>query len=125
MATIPLTPLLLPRNLSYRGVSVTQWTTLTTTNADGGWLELPRFTDRSIQVSGVFGAGGSVSIQGTNEPGQTNPVTLTDQAGVALALTTAALKIVLQNSTFIRPFITGGDGTTNLTITLMAKGDDL
>lgn len=125
MATIPLTAVVVPRNLSYRGVSVTQWTNLSTTNVDGGWLELPRFTDRSIQVSGTFGAGGTVTIQGTNEPGQTNPVALTDQAGVTLALTAASLKIVLQNSTFIRPLVTGGDGTTSLTITLMAKGDDV
>lgn len=129
MATVPITLVQPARTLDQRGVFTTQWNPLTTTDADGAPSSNARFSDRSVQVSGTFGAGGSVSIQGTNQVDAAglpiNWLTLTDQAGVALAITAASIRTILQVSRFIRPFVTGGDGTTNLTVTITAKGDDV
>jgi hypothetical protein len=69
--------------------------------------------DRTVQVFGTFGAGGSVTIQGTLDG--TNWASLHDTNGVALTFTTAGIRTVLQNVLAIRPVITGGDGTTSLT----------
>lgn len=129
MATVTVSSPVSPRKMDYRGVYVNEWTPLTTTNTDGSWIELPRHSDRSVHVSGTFGVGGSVRIQGTNQVDGSglpiNPVALSDQGGTALDITAASIKTVLQTSRFIRPLVTAGDGTTSLTVTLISKGDDL
>lgn len=88
-------------------------------NGDDGAAESAgRLSDRSVQISGTFGAGGSVTIQGSND-GSTW-ATLRDPAGAALTFTTADLKEVLENTQFLRPIVTAGDGTTNLTVQLVS-----
>jgi hypothetical protein len=75
--------------------------------------------ERSIQVEGTFGAGGSVSIEGSND-GQNYHV-LNDSSGTPLTLTAAALKTIGDEAIFIRPKVTAGDGTTALNITLAVR----
>lgn len=95
----------------------TQWTGLL--NGDDGNPETPgRLSDRSVQISGTFGAGGSISIQGSNDG--INWTILRDPAGAALTFTTADLKEVLENTQYIRPVVTAGDGTTSLTVNLLS-----
>ncbi len=37
-------------------------------NGDSGSpMELPAFADKSVQVTGIFGAGGELSIEGSND----------------------------------------------------------
>lgn len=48
-------------------VSVFQWTPLTTTNPDGAPIGAVQYADRSVQVVGTFGAGGSITFQGSND----------------------------------------------------------
>lgn len=98
-------------------VSSTTWTPLA--NGDSGTPETPgRLSDRSVQIKGTFGAGGTVSIQGSND-GITWSI-LRDPAGVALTFTAADLKEILENTVFVRPLVTAGDGTTALTVILTA-----
>lgn len=129
MATIQ--PILIqpPRTLDQRGVFTVEWAPLTTTDLDGAAVQNARFSDRSVHVSGTFGAGGTVTVQGTNQTDAAglpiNWLPLSDPAGVALAITSASIKTVLQITRFIRPLVSGGDGTTSLKITLTSKGDDL
>jgi hypothetical protein len=72
------------------------------------------YSDRSVQIDGTFGAGGAVTIEGSLDGITYYP--LSTPAGVALALTTAGLKQVLESVQYIRPRCTAGDGTTALKV---------
>lgn len=84
----------------------------------GDPLTLPNFSDRSVQVLGTFGSGGSVTIQGSIDG--TNWNTLTDPQGNALTKTAAALEAVSEATPYIRPTCTAGDGTTAITVLIFA-----
>lgn len=122
MATVNPQPV---KNVSSDGsVFLVQWLALTTTNADGlpiggleGALSVPRLSDKTVQISGTFGIGGSLTLQGSNDG--TNWFPLTDPQGNAITKTAAALETVTENPVFIRPFITAGDGSTDLNVYLV------
>jgi hypothetical protein len=78
------------------------------------WAE---WSDRSVQVTGTFGAG-TIAWQISNDG--TNFVTANTPAGVAISGTSAFLRQVLERARFSRPIVTGADGTTNLVVTLSA-----
>ncbi|MBM4199747.1 MAG: hypothetical protein FJ189_00470 [Gammaproteobacteria bacterium] len=101
-------------------VHVTTWAALTTTNADGEALALPSAADRSVQVTGTFGAGGSVRIQGSNDNGVTWAV-LTDPQGNDLNITAAKIERITELTELIRPLVTAGDGTTSLTVHILTR----
>lgn len=92
------------------------WAPLTTTNADGNPINFASNGTGGVtfQVTGTWGVGGAMVIEGSND-GVTY-FTLTDQANAALSLTANALKSVRDTPMFIRPRVTGGDGTTSLTV---------
>lgn len=99
------------------------WSPLTQTGADDGaaYSAFP-FADRSIQVVGTFGAGGTLVIEGSNVPSPSvagDWVTLTDPQGNPLSFTTARLEQVSEYTRWIRPRVTGGDGTTSLTVHML------
>ena len=48
-------------------VSLWKWGPLTTANLDGGWIKTPFGSDKAFHVYGTFGAGATVTIQGSNE----------------------------------------------------------
>lgn len=77
------------------------------------------YTDRSVQVVGTFGTGGTVTMQGSND--NTNFVALSDARGAALAINTARIEQIEDLSYSIKPVITAGDGTTNLKVVLFAR----
>lgn len=88
-------------------------------NFGGGAQDLAGFSDRSIVVTGTFGAGGTVVWEGSNDG--TNYVTLTDPQGNALSITSAGIKAVTEAVIFARPRVTAGDGTTSLTVSAFAR----
>lgn len=105
------------------GVQEVKWTSLG--NGDtGDWMTFPDLADKTVQISGTFGAGGTVSIQGTNFSDNTNPLILhaTDAAATALTFTGADIKVILENPGRLRPTVTAGDATTNLTVIIIARG---
>lgn len=73
------------------------------------------FADRSFQVEGTFGAGGTVVIEGSNDG--TNFHTLNDPFNNAISLTSANIRQVTEITAFIRPRVSAGDGTTSITVT--------
>lgn len=96
------------------------------------WLAIPNgnqgsaaalnvYHDRTVQVLGTFGVGGSVSIQGSNDGG-TTWVILNDPLGNALTFTAAGLKPISALPHKIRPSVTAGDGTTAIDVWLHARG---
>lgn len=97
-----------------------RWATMA--NGDvGDAVELGHYSDRSIQVVGTFGTGGSVSLKGSNDGG-TTWATLTDPAGNAITFTATGIKQILHLPHKIRPEVTAGDGTTSLTVYLFMQG---
>lgn len=97
---------------------VVTWTGLL--NTDGGVpLEMIGSADRSVQVTGTFGAGGTVLIEGSNDG--TNYSVLHDPGGNDLSLTSGQIIAVLEISAFIRPRVSAGDGTTSLAATLLVR----
>lgn len=96
------------------------WTPLTFSGLDSGAPATNiSGADRSIQIEGTFGAGGSVTVEGSNDG--TNYETLNDHLGNALTFTTKGIKSVDQICRNIRPRVTAGDGTTSLTATLLTR----
>ena len=75
--------------------------------------------DRTVQVTGTFGIGGSVNLEGSLDG--TNYKVLTDPQGNALTFTAAGIEAVTEITKYIRPNVTAGDGSTSLTITVMLR----
>jgi len=78
-------------------------------------------TEKGVQVEGTFGAGGTVVIEGSLEEPPTNYRTLNDPQGNALSFTSARIEKVQEPNGVIRPRATAGDGTTNLTVTMVTR----
>lgn len=98
-------------------VAVTTWSSMAA-NDDGFPVRLAVYSDRSIQVAGVFG-GCTVTIGGSNDGVNYFAVTGTD--GEQIVLTEAALKQIVELPVFIKPRLTGGDGTTAVTVILAGR----
>ena len=87
---------------------------------DGQPIELANFADRSVQVSGEFGIGGSVRIEGSING--TDYAPLTDPQGNNLDINTAKIEAIVELVRWIRPVVTAGNGSTSLTVTMLLKG---
>ena len=85
----------------------------------GAPIDWPAYMDRSAQVVGTFGAGGSVSIEGSNDG--VNFAQLSNPRGNAMAVTAAGLEQIEDCAYSMQPRVTAGDGTTNLTVILFAR----
>lgn len=117
MATITATKARSPSFAS--DVQIVTWTPLA--NGDSGSaIEMGRHADKSVQILGTFGSGGTVVFQGSNDG--TNWVTLNNLQGTALSVTSATIKGVAEMTRYVRPSVTAGDGTTSITVVMAARG---
>lgn len=118
MATV--TPTLTNISNAFDKGHLSAWTPLTFSGLDAG-AAIEQFgeADRSVQITGTFGVGGTVVIEGSNDG--VNYHTLKDHLGVALSITAAGLYSVDQIVRYLRPRITAGDGTTALTVTALTR----
>lgn len=98
---------------------IVSWTGLLNGD-DGQPLKMPGSSDRSFQVLGTFGAGGTIVIEGSNDA--TNYVTLTDPQGNTISKTSAAIEQVQEVTALTRPRVTAGDGTTSLSVYALIRG---
>lgn len=96
---------------------VVLWEELTATNADGQPLQMPGSNIRSVQVTGNFGGGSQVDIEGSNDG--SNWEILNDLDGNAASLTAAGLVGVRELPRYIRPNVSTSDGSTDLDVTLI------
>lgn len=85
---------------------------------EGAPISGAQYTDKSMQVSGIFG-GASVSLQGSNDG--VNWSVLHDTQGNSLTASTSKLAVVAEATRYVKPVVTGGDGTTSLTVTILMK----
>src|SRR5687767_12028893 len=105
-------------------VQVVRWDGLLQSSTDDGTpFKSPGWADRSVQVLGTLGTGGSVRMEGSNvaSPGASDWAPLTDPQGNALDITSLKIESVSELTLWIRPRITAGDGTTNLSVILLAR----
>lgn len=86
---------------------------------NGARVTLTDFPDRTVQFVGTFGAGGSVSFEGSNNGADW--AVLTDPQGNAITKTTASLEFVTETPRYVRPVVSSGDGSTNLSVILFAR----
>ena len=118
MATIPYVVVSVPQNDATGATGIVYWPNMA--NGDVGQaFELFKYTDRTMQVYGTFGAGGTATAKGSLNG--SNYATLADPNGNDLALTTAKIETILEATRYFRPEVTG-DGTTSLTVYLPYRG---
>jgi len=92
------------------------WTGLASSSS-GDKIQGPGWTDRSIQFTGIFGAAGTAVLQGSNDG--ITWFTLHDAFGNALSFTSNGFAEVTEIALYMRPTITGGDGTTSISAILV------
>jgi len=108
------------------GASIT-WGPLTFSGTDyGEMVSMQDFADRSVQVLGTLGVGGSVRIEGSNKDApvagtSADWAVLTDPQGNALDINALKIEAITEMVKWIRPRVTAGDGTTSLTVHLFAR----
>lgn len=78
------------------------------------------YADRSVQVSGTFGVGGNLRVQGSNDGGSTYAA-LSDPQGNALNIAAAKIESITEATLLTQPKVTAGDGTTNLNVTIVCR----
>lgn len=106
------------RNVDPRDTSViVTWTGLLNGD-DGAPVALPSYGEKTFQLSGTLGAGGTLQIEGSND-GVTYS-TLEDKQGVAATLAALAMVSVQDRPIYVRPRISAGDGTTSLSVIMAA-----
>lgn len=79
-----------------------------------------QWADRSVQVTGTFGAAGNLRVEGSNDGGTTY-ATLTDPQGNALDFTAAKIEAITEIVELVRARVTAGDGTTSLAVTFVCR----
>ncbi len=101
-----------------RSVVVATWSGLLNTD-DGAPIMLPQWPDRTVQVTGTFGTGGTVLIEGSNDGTTYN--TINDTAGSALSFSAAGFKVCNEVPLYLRPRVSAGDGTTSLKVAIVLR----
>lgn len=89
---------------------------------DGSANGYAKLTSKTVQVSGDFGTGGTVEIEGSNDGG-TSWNTLEDESGSALSLTAAGIHAIAAPPELIRPRVSAGDSVTALNVYLLESAD--
>jgi hypothetical protein len=87
-------------------------------------VKRPALADKTIQVEGTFGAGGSATLEGSNDSTigtDGNFHALTDPQGNTIAIAAPGIKQVTEATLWIQPHVTAGDVTTSLNVTVVAR----
>lgn len=85
----------------------------------GAYSQPDAVLDRILQVHGTFGAGGTLSMYGSND--NINYAVLKDNTGTALTVTNLTVRNVFDGPLFDAPMITAGDATTSLSAILALR----
>lgn len=75
--------------------------------------------DRTMQVFGTFGVGGTIIAEGSLDG--THWFQLRDPTGTLVSFTAAGGKALLESTPYVRPHVTAGDGTTSLTALIAVR----
>jgi hypothetical protein len=94
------------------------WTLLDLDDS-GAPVELVDYPDKTATITGTFGVGGSITLQGSNN--NTDWFALTDGQGNAITKTASGMELIVENPRYVRPLVTAGDGSTNLTVQILCR----
>ena len=98
-----------------------QWADGGSNNSANTYLPVsfPKHADKSIQVYGTFG-GASIALNGSNDNIGTpaNFAALNDPSSTVIAITSAKIKAVLENTVHVQPVASGGTAQ-NLNIQML------
>lgn len=97
---------------------VMTWANLTAANDTGEAIEMPGSVNRSVQMSGTFGAGGKVVLEGSNNGNEW--IVLTDGNGNVLRFTGPGLSNVGELTRYIRPRREAG-ASVDVTVDLLMR----
>lgn len=100
------------------GFVIATWTGLDADDAGAG-LILGGSYELTVQATGTFGAGGNVALQGSNDG--TTWGAMPNPGGTTIGLGDAVPDFCAIRPRYVRPKVTAGDGTTDLTVTLVAQ----
>lgn len=102
-----------------QGVLQSTWGPLTSANTLGTNEELPRYPYHSVQITGTFG-GATVVLQGSDDG--VTWFTLHDTSGSNISATSnARFDTIAIVPAFVRPSLSGGDGTTSVTLIVTSR----
>lgn len=90
-------------------VIVYEWAGMTESDTAEA-VQVPQRADKTVQVSGNFGSGGDIRIQGSLDPDAGIFSQLVDPQGNNIAFLAAGIETVLENVIFIRPTVAAGTG---------------
>jgi hypothetical protein len=96
------------------------WTALGQAD-DGGAVSLFEYSDRTVQVTGTPGVGGTIVLEGSLEETPSTYFPITDHQGNPVSFTAAGGEILIENVAHVRPRVTAGDGTTAFNVILLAR----
>lgn len=104
-------------------VRLASWT-LTQADPTGDGISWPEHADVCWQVTSTYGGGAAtVTAQGSNSNVSANYAALKDVDGTGNATWTTgtAVRQTIQAPLYLRPVLSGGDGTTSLVVTALLR----
>lgn len=119
MPTINHEPIALPLQVDFDGVVCRRWPNMANGD-DGQPITLTRYSDRTIQITGTFGLGGTVVLKGSNNGVDYDD--MRDVFGNVISATGPKLITLTEVPIYVRPEVTAGDINTDVTVTVAAIG---
>jgi hypothetical protein len=89
------------------------WEGLAVPDEVGSAAMVAHYSDKTVSVTGTFGSGASLTIEGSNDG--VNWLSMTDPQGNVLTFTAARLEMLQENPLYVRPKLTAG-ADTSLTV---------
>lgn len=102
---------------AYRGANSIIWENCTP-NEDFEPIEMPASSSGSVQISGIFGANGSVALEGSNDG--IDFFTIDDIHGDPIRRSSGGIMTVGDRPRYIRPSVSG-DASVNVKVVLFFK----
>lgn len=108
----------LPCTNEFAGVYIYEWT-LTSADATGDAIQMPRYADRSIHFAGTWG-GATATLEGTNLD-NTSFVVLTNQSAVAITATADDISVVSEPTLYVRPRLSTVGTGASITVRMLVR----
>lgn len=86
---------------------------------NGDSVSMVDYPDVCVVIDGAFGVGGSCTLKGSMDG--TNFYPLTNPQGNVITMTSAGIATVIETPEYIAPFVTAGDGTTAINVSMMLR----
>jgi len=108
----------------WKGIYLVKWEGLLSESTGrniGTPFACPSYPIKSIQIYGTFSGGAVCSIEGSNMPDKDTASyqILRSPQGIAITPTDNMLRTIQDNTYWVRPNVSGGDGSTDIDVYLL------